>query len=479
MHDVIEPDESMVGSTLCDTYKLVASLGTGAMGTVYEAEHLRLKRTVAVKILAERFRDHVPALKRFHNEARALVMLDNPHVVRVLDFALSGDGRPFLVMERLQGTTVGKYLELRKTFSLASTISVAQDVCHALVEAHSKGIFHRDLKPDNLFLVDVPGGKEFVKVLDFGVSRVPDPDGSRVTSEREVLGTPEYMSPEQALGLSDRVNGRADQHGLALVMYEMLSGVSPFAAEDVESALEKVSFEMPALLDQVARGIPRGLSRVLHRALSKDPGERFPGIDVFLDAARSAAREAEPRSTVYSTIPIANDTVRVSMPVAKAQAGNDPVRTVALLLGRTRAALLAGDLDTATELANVVLDSAALTSDDAIGAVFELGRSLLEQVFTARLEPVERRVTLLGRGNGLLTQAQAALLKSPKPSATIAELVHSVPLPRVEALRALVDLEAQGAVEFVGVPRPRSFAPVVRSNAPPSAKVAAITLKRA
>ncbi|HEX3595317.1 MAG TPA: serine/threonine-protein kinase [Polyangiaceae bacterium] len=479
MHEVAEPDASMVGSTLCDTYRLVQTLGTGAMGTVYEAEHVRLKRTVAVKILADRFREHVPALKRFHNEARALVMLDNAHVVRVLDFAVSCDGRPFLVMERLHGATVGKHLESRKTFTAASTIAVARDVCEALVEAHSKGIFHRDLKPDNLFLVDVPGGKEFVKVLDFGVSRVPDPDGARVTSEREVLGTPEYMSPEQALGLSDRVNGRADQHGLALVMYEMLSGVSPFAAHDVESALEKVSFEMPALLDTVARGVPRTLSRVLHRALSKDPGERFPGIDDFFEAARAAAKEAEPRSTVYSTIPIAGEGPRSSVPVARGYAANDPVRTVSLLLGRIRASLLAGDHEGASKLAAVALDSAALTEDEAIATVMELGRSLLERVFASRLEPLDRRVSFLGEGDRPLTDPQAAMLRLKKPHATIAELLSSVALPRVEALRAIVELEAQGALEFVGVPRPRSLGPEPRSSLAPVGQRAPVILKRA
>jgi serine/threonine protein kinase len=155
-------EPSLIGTTLCDTYRLTAKLGVGAMGTVYDAEHVRLKLNVAVKILAARYRDHLAAIKRFHNEARALVMLDSAHVVRIVDFAVSVDGRPFLVMERLQGATVGAHVERKRSFSVSATMAVAHDVCEALVEAHSKGVFHRDLKPDNLFLVDSATRKEFV-----------------------------------------------------------------------------------------------------------------------------------------------------------------------------------------------------------------------------------------------------------------------------------------------------------------------------
>lgn len=474
--ELAEP--SILGTTLCGTYLLTEKLGVGAMGTVYEAEHIRLKRTVAVKILAHRYRDHVAALRRFHNEARALVLLDNPHVVRVLDFSLSADGRPFLVMERLHGTTVSAYLAAKRTFSLASTLAVARDVCEALVEAHSKGIFHRDLKPENLFLVEQPTRKEFVKVLDFGISRVPDGEGPRVTAENEVIGTPEYMSPEQALGLSNRVNGRADQHGLALVMYEMLSGISPFAAETVDEALEKVSFEMPKLLSEVAPCVSRSLALVLNRALSKDPQERFPGIDDFLKAAQGAVRE----STPHSMIPIANDTARPSMPVGRTLATTkDPLREVALLLARTRSAMLGGDLQAASELASTVLDSAALAADEAITAVVEMSRPLLEDVFSSLLEPVDRRITVTGDGAFKappLTASQATLLKATRPHATVAELLNAAPMPRLDALRALVELEAEGRVAFVGVPRPRSQSAPASEQSPTSYR-APIALRRA
>src|SRR5882724_6699558 len=122
----------MVGRTLGDAYRVTAKLGDGAMGVVYEAEQVRLKRTVAVKILADRYRENVSALKRFHNEARALVMLEHPHIVRILDFALTTDGRPYLVMERLHGNTVGSYLEAGRRFSVSNTIAIARQVCEAL-----------------------------------------------------------------------------------------------------------------------------------------------------------------------------------------------------------------------------------------------------------------------------------------------------------------------------------------------------------
>lgn len=472
-------EPSLIGTTLCDTYRLTAKLGVGAMGTVYDAEHVRLKLNVAVKILAARYRDHLAAIKRFHNEARALVMLESAHVVRILDFAVSVDGRPFLVMERLQGATVGAHLERRRSFSVSATMAVAHDVCEALVEAHSKGIFHRDLKPDNLFLVDTATRKEFVKVLDFGISRVPDPEGGRVTSEREVIGTPEYMSPEQALGLSDRVNGRADQHGLALVMYEMLSGVSPFAAATVDEALEKVSFEMPPLVDTVAKSLPHGLALVLHRALSKDPQERFPGIDDFLNAAEAAVKESAPRSI----IPIDRPETRASTPVAKTHGPDDPVRTTALLLARTRSSMLAGDVVGASRLAGTVLDAAALTNDDAVNAIVELARPLLEGVYQGRLEPVDRRIRLHADrlvSDPPFTASQVSLIRANTPNSTIAEVLGAITLPRLEALRALVELEARGVLEFVTGPRSRSLAaPPSGQSRPPVSHRAPLVLKRA
>jgi serine/threonine-protein kinase len=472
-------EPSLIGSTLCDTYRLTAKLGVGAMGTVYDAEHVRLKLNVAVKILAAKYRDHLAAIKRFHNEARALVMLDSAHVVRILDFAISVDGRPFLVMERLHGATVAAHLERKRSFSVSATMAVAHDVCEALVEAHSKGVFHRDLKPENLFLVDTATRKEFIKVLDFGISRVPDPGGERVTSEREVIGTPEYMSPEQALGLSDRVNGRADQHGLALVMYEMLSGVSPFAAATVDEALEKVSFEMPALVDTVAKAVPHGLALVLHRALSKDPQERFPGIDDFLNAAQYAVKESAPRSI----IPIDRPETRASTPVSKTNGSDDPLRTVALLLSRTRASLLAGDAIGASKLAGTALDAAALANDEAVNAIIELARPLLEGVFQSRLEPVDRRIRLHADrlvSDPPFTASQVALIRAKTPNATIAEVLGAIALPRLDALRALAELEARGVLEFVTSPRPRSqAAPSGGPSRPPVSHRAPLILKRA
>jgi len=234
---------------------------------------------------------------------------------------------------------------------------------------------------------------------------------------------------------------------------------------------------MPPLLDQVAHNVPHNLALVLHRALSKDPQERYPGIDVFFDAARAAA-EASPRSTVHSTIPIANDTTRASVP-ARGHAMNDPVRTIALLIARARTALLGGDIEAASKLATVVMDSAALTRDEAVNAVIEMGKSFLEDVFHSRLEPLDRRVSLTDEGKGSLTQSQTALLQLQKPHATITELLHSASLPRLEALRSLVELEAQGFVEFIGIPRPRSLGPQLRAGAPAVSQRVPVTLKRA
>lgn len=471
-------DLSMIGRTLADTYRVLARLGVGAMGTVFEAEQIRLKRTVALKILASQYRENVAALKRFHNEVRALVLLDHPHIVRILDFATSSDGRPFLVMERLSGSTVGEELTAGHSFSVSATVDIALQVGEALVAAHSKGIVHRDLKPDNLFLCADPGGRVFVKVLDFGVSRLPESEGTRITADSEVLGTPEYMSPEQALGRNDCVNGRADQHALALVMYEMLSGVSPFAASDLEEALNKVALEVPLLVSEHVATVPRALALVLHRAMSKDPQHRYPGIDEFMDAVTATAN-------TVSFAPAApasrrDDPPPGSMPVTKGAPSRDPVRTIALLLSRTRAAFLTGAQAKATTLAATALDAAVLTDDEAILALIEMARPLLEGVFHTSLEPMDRRLVAEAIEPGLLSKEQAAFRFAVRGRATITEAVHASPLSRLDTLRTLVELEALGAVTFqAAIPGPRLHSQRVPSSRAPLPEPLPRVLKQA
>ncbi|HEX4476013.1 MAG TPA: serine/threonine-protein kinase [Polyangiaceae bacterium] len=464
----------MVGRTLCDTYRIIAQLGVGAMGTVYEAEHVRLKRAVAVKVLADRYRQNVAALKRFHNEVRALALLDHPHIVRILDFAVSGDGRPFLVMERLYGTTVGTQLACGHRFSVATTVDIALQVGDALVAAHSKGIVHRDLKPDNLFLCSVPGGASLVKVLDFGISRLPGSEGPRITTDSEVLGTPEYMSPEQARGQNECVNGRADQYGLALVMYEMLSGVSPFAAGDVQESLNKVANEVPPLVSDYDRSVPRSLALVIARAMSKDPSERYPGIDEFMDAVRAVAPSARSRS-----IPAQSERAPRSMPVAKGKSDGDPVRTIALMLSRARAAFLGGDLATATELATTALDASALSSDAALLAVVEMAEPLLDGVLSTALEPMDRRIVRDTSELRLLSEVQAQFLSGFRPRTSINDAIRGSSLSRLDTLRTLLDLVSLGAIWFrAEIPAPRSDRQLSTAREP-AATSAPRALKRA
>ncbi len=467
-------DPSMVGRTLCETYRIIAQLGVGAMGTVYEAEHVRLKRAVAVKVLADRYRENVAALKRFHNEVRALALLDHPHIVRILDFAVSLDGRPFLVMERLYGTTVGTQLACGHRFSVAITVDIALQVGDALVAAHSKGIVHRDLKPDNLFLCSVPGGRSLVKVLDFGISRLPGSEGAHITTDSEVLGTPEYMSPEQARGQNECVNGRADQYGLALVMYEMLSGVSPFAADDMQVSLNKVADEVPPLVSEYERSVPRSLALVIAQAMSKDPSERYQGIDEFMDAVRAVAPSVRGRS-----IPVQSERVPRSMTVAKGKPDADPVRTIALLLSRTRTAFLSGDVTTATELAKTVLDASALSSDTAVLAVVEMAEPLLEGVLSTTLEPMDRRIVRDTSEARLLSEVQADFLSGLRPRSSINDAIRGSSLSRFDTLRALLDLVSLGAIWFrAEIPAPRSERQLSAAREPVAAP-APRTLKRA
>ncbi len=237
--------EERTGTTLLGKYELNGLLGRGGMGAVYRGVHLRTGRKVAVKILDERYLTNKPIVQRFGREARAASAIEHPGIVEVLDIDVLPDGAPFLVMELLDGETLASLIKRKVRLSQEETLEVLEQLLEALAAAHERGIIHRDLKPDNIFLLPPShSGRRVLKILDFGISQKADEARSHLTQTGSVLGTPHYMSPEQALGEAN-LDARADVYAAAVVLYECVVGDVPFDAGNYNALLQAILRAQP------------------------------------------------------------------------------------------------------------------------------------------------------------------------------------------------------------------------------------------
>jgi len=279
---------ALLGTTLGGAYRLTREIGRGGMGAVYEGVHLRLNRRVAVKLMARELATNTEALARFRREAEVTSQLGHPHIVQVFDFGEAPTGEPYLVMEFLEGEDLEGRLRRAGRLPAAATAHIIKQIASALAATHGKGIVHRDLKPANVFVLAVEGETDFVKVVDFGISKVKAAT-TRLTAAAAVMGTPNYMSPEQAAGRVDEIDGATDQWALACIAYELLAGRPPFVGDNIASLLYQVVHEAPSPLAAHALGLPAGVDAVLTRALAKKPSERFESVAAFARAFESAA----------------------------------------------------------------------------------------------------------------------------------------------------------------------------------------------
>lgn len=282
--------EDRVGTALCGTYQLERLLGSGSMGAVYAAVHLRTGGRCAVKVLHSDCRKNADIYRRFQDEARIASSLQHPNIVHVMDLNEDESGTPFIVMELLEGEDLGARLDARGRLSLPEALIIARQVGSALQATHDRGIVHRDIKPQNIFLVRVETAAEvteFAKVVDFGISKIRR-SASQATHERAILGTPNYMAPEAAMGLNRELDGRADQWSLAVIMYQALAGVLPFTGGDNMALLYNVVHAEPVPLATRVPTLPPHVTGAVTRALLKRPEERFPRVIDFVRALEGA-----------------------------------------------------------------------------------------------------------------------------------------------------------------------------------------------
>jgi eukaryotic-like serine/threonine-protein kinase len=277
------PAADLVGQVIADRYHIVKKLGEGGMGQVYLAEHVKMGRRSAIKVMNPSMAHDSDAVARFNREAANASRITHPHVCAVYDFGETPDGLIYLAMEFVEGEPLTELLEREGALPLARAAHIFQQTGDALQAAHDLGIVHRDLKPDNIMLAKAKGGADVVKVVDFGIAKAVGGDeaGQKVTKTGLVVGTPEFMSPEQLSG--DKVDGRSDLYALALVFYRMLTGKLPFEANSVQETMIKRLTDEPTPL-AVTRpdlAFPAGLQEVLDSALTRSPTDRYQSVAKF------------------------------------------------------------------------------------------------------------------------------------------------------------------------------------------------------
>ena len=289
----------MAGTVLAGRYRIGSMLGEGGMGAVFEGEHLLMHKRVAIKMLHPDVSQTGEMVQRFEREAMAAAHIDHPNVVTATDFGHTPEGACFLVLEYVEGQNLRQVMANCGALGARRSLHIAEQVASVLVKAHGLGIVHRDLKPDNVMLVERDGDADFVKVLDFGIAKVPVESlqgqqvatGQGLTRLGVMYGTPEYMAPEQAMGTG--VDHRADLYALGIMLFEMLTGERPFDADNVVSLVTMHIVDAPPHLNARRPDItmPAGLDELVQQLLAKDREQRPASAREVIDRIRAILDE--------------------------------------------------------------------------------------------------------------------------------------------------------------------------------------------
>jgi serine/threonine protein kinase len=281
-----------IGTTLGGRYHVRRLCGEGAMGRVYEAQHIDIGRRVAIKVLHARFHHSADLVERFRREARAASRIGHPNIVDVTDSGTTPDGAFYFVMEYLEGINLEDLILDKGAMPVERALLVAAQIARALEAAHGAEIIHRDLKPANIMLINRSDEEDFVKVLDFGISKDLDiAVGAALTRPDVAIGTPAYMAPEQAAGKT--ADALTDVYAVGGLLYEMLTGTAPCVGEDAIDVLQRKANEDPKPIGQVRPNLPRDVQNLVNRALARNPAERHPSMTALKEHILACLAAAE------------------------------------------------------------------------------------------------------------------------------------------------------------------------------------------
>jgi serine/threonine protein kinase len=292
-----EEEKELIGTSI-GNYEVTGFIGAGGMGSVYLGEHPDIGKKVAIKILASELSDNPQMAERFIFEAKAVNQIEHDNIVEIYDFGRMKDNRLYYTMELLKGMPLDDHMAERR-FPLDEAFAILHQVASALSAVHAQGIVHRDLKPENIFVND-KGGVITVKLLDFGIAKLLDKDASQgfKTATGVIMGTPYYMSPEQAKGEMELISPQSDIYSLGIILYQMLSGELPISGNSMGAILVNQITQSPKPLPEFIDNFPQAVWQVMAKSLAKEPGERQATIAEFADTFSQAASLIAP-STIY------------------------------------------------------------------------------------------------------------------------------------------------------------------------------------
>ncbi|MFT3706698.1 MAG: protein kinase [Archangium sp.] len=291
--------DPLLGITV-GSYRILRLLGTGGMGSVYLGEHTGIGSRVAIKFLHEHLASNADLVQRFYAEARSVNVIGHANIVSIFDMNVLPPSRYYLVMEYLDGKSLEAFVQ-QGPMPMTRAIPILAQVCDALDQAHEAGVVHRDLKPENLILVKRGRQEDFVKVLDFGIAKLQSTMASRKTATGVIIGTPDYMAPEQAQG--EQVDSRTDQYSLGVIAYELATGKTPFAGLPITSMLVAHLSQEPKAPHEVNPAISQRISSVILKALAKKPEARFATCGDFGQALEEALKASSTSSVVAAYMP--------------------------------------------------------------------------------------------------------------------------------------------------------------------------------
>ena len=339
-----ESATDLVGTVIAERYLIVSQLGEGGMGRVYLAEHVKMGRKSALKVLHPSLMKDISAISRFNREAANASRISHPNVAAIYDFGETPEGMVYLAMEYIEGLSLTSLVSQLKggTMPMARAAEIIRQTAEALGAAHDMGIVHRDLKPDNIMVAQGRDGADLVKVVDFGIAKAAGAgaDSQKVTKTGHVIGTPDYMSPEQLAG--DTLDGRSDIYALGLVAFNLLTGSLPFPAESQQESMIMRLTEKPVTLAAARPDIswPVDLQTVMDKALERDVDARYRTAPEFgREFARAVGRMPATVTGRFATPTIANPNVAAA-PVPPTRVGVAKKRRTPMLLGIAAAVVI-------------------------------------------------------------------------------------------------------------------------------------------